>query len=121
MDQRQFKRVHFLQRVQVETGGEVLETHCLDISLRGILLVRPVDVNWKLEQQLNVLLQLSETEQISMQCSLVHIDEDVVGCACDSLDLDSMTSLRRLLELNLANPEAIHRELGELIRSNDAG
>ena len=117
MDQRKFKRVHFLQRVQVETEGKVLETHCLDISLRGVLLVRPENVNWRLEQQLRVLLQLSETESIEMRCSLVHIDEDVVGCACDSMDLDSMTTLRRLLELNMHEPEGIHRELAELIRN----
>ncbi|WP_430460201.1 PilZ domain-containing protein [Thalassolituus sp. LLYu03] len=116
MDQRQFRRVHFLQRVQVATHGEVLETHCLDISLRGVLLVRPEDVNWKLEQQLVVTLQLSESEAITMHCSLVHIDDDVVGCACDSMDLDSMTALRRLLELNMADPSAVNRELAELVR-----
>ena len=116
MDQRQFKRVHFLQRVQVATNTEVLETHCLDISLRGVLLVRPENVNWKLEQNIVVTLQLSDTESIEMRCSLVHIDDDVVGCACDSMDLDSMTALRRLLELNLADPSAVHRELAELVR-----
>jgi hypothetical protein len=116
MDQRQFKRVHFLNRVQVETNGQVLETHCLDISLRGVLLVRPESANWKFEQQIKVTLQLSETDIIEMICSLVHIDDDVVGCACDSMDLDSMTALRRLLELNLADPSAVNRELAELVR-----
>ncbi|MAY15440.1 MULTISPECIES: PilZ domain-containing protein [Oceanospirillaceae] len=120
MDSRQFKRVHFLQRVQVETDGERLETHCLDISLRGVLLVRPENVNWRLEQQLVVTLVLSPQETIEMRCSLVHIDDDVVGCACDSMDLDSMTALRRLLELNLADPQAVHRELAELVRPSPA-
>lgn len=117
MEQRQFRRVHFLQRVLAETQGKQYETHCLDISLRGILLVRPEGVNWKLEQPLKVMLTLSADEQIEMLCSLVHIDDDVVGCACDSLDIDSLTSLRRLLELNLADPLAVHRELAELVRS----
>ena len=78
MDKRHFKRVHFLRRVKVETGGQSYETHCMDISLRGVLLVRPENVNWKLEQQLTVTLELSDEEYIAMNCSLVHIDEEAV-------------------------------------------
>lgn len=118
MEQRQFHRVHFFQRVQVKTNDRVYETHCLDVSMRGLLLVRPENVDWKLEQGLHVTLTLSEDQVIEMDCSLVHIDEDFVGCVCDSLDLDSMIVLRRLLEMNLVDPKAINRELAELIRSN---
>ncbi len=118
MEQRQFQRVHFFQRVQVKTNDHVYETHCLDVSMRGLLLVRPENVDWKLEQRLHVTLTLTEDQIIEMDCSLVHIDEDFVGCVCDSLDLDSMIVLRRLLELNLVDPKAINRELAELIRSN---
>lgn len=117
MEQRQFQRVHFFKRAHITTHDQRLETHCLDISLRGILLVRPENVKWHLEQQLLVTLLLSEDETIEMSCSLVHIDDDVVGCACDSLDLDSMTTLRRVLEYNLKNPNDVNRELAELIRS----
>jgi len=118
MEQRQFQRVHFFKRVQVTANGEQQETHCLDISLRGILLVRPEATDWHLEQQVRVTLVLSEEQSIDMECSVVHIDDDVVGCACDSLDLDSMTTLRRLLEMNLQNPQEVNRELAELIRNN---
>lgn len=117
MNKRQFQRVHFLSRVLVETQGQSYETHCLDISLRGVLLVRPEDVNWHLEQRINVTLVLSPMEIIEMQCSLVHIDEDFVGCVCDSLDLESLTALRRLLQMNMADADALNRELGELIRT----
>ena len=41
MEQRKAKRVHLFQRVQVNDGEQKLETFCLDISLRGILLVLP--------------------------------------------------------------------------------
>lgn len=118
MEQRQFTRVHFFQRVHVTANDQRLETHCLDISLRGILLVRPEGVNWPLEQRVRVSLVLSENETINMECSLVHIDDDVVGCACDSMDLDSMTTLRRLLEYNLEEKAKMDRELGELIRNH---
>jgi len=118
MNQRQFQRVHFFQRVRVNDGVQTLDTHCLDISLRGILLVLPEAVSWSLEQRVEVVLQLSPQENIVMECSVVHLDDDVVGCACDSFDLDSLTALRRLLEYNLQNPDQVNRELGELIRAH---
>ena len=79
MEQRQFKRVHFFQRVQVESEGKILETYCLDVSLRGILLVLPEHVTWRLEQPLKVTLGLADGENIIiMNCFLVHLDDDVV-------------------------------------------
>tara|TARA_B100001059_G_scaffold37430_1_gene30306 strand:+ start:249 stop:608 length:360 start_codon:yes stop_codon:yes gene_type:complete len=117
MEQRQFKRVHFFQRVQVESEGKILETYCLDVSLRGILLVLPEHVTWRLEQPLKVTLGLADGENIIMNCFLVHLDEDVVGCACDSMDIDNLTALRRLLEENLEIPSHANRELSELIRT----
>jgi hypothetical protein len=54
-----------------------------------------------------------------MNCSLVHIDDDVVGCACDSMDLESQQVLRGILETSLEVPSQINRELSELISSSD--
>jgi len=35
---------------------------------------------------------------------------------CDEIDLDSITALRRLIELNAADPALLERELGALVR-----
>lgn len=117
MEQRHFKRVHFLQGVEVEFQGQTLQTHCLDISMRGMLLVMPDQVVWSTGDELIVTLQLAPDEAIVMECAVVHVDEGVVGCLCNKTDIDSFTSLRRLLELNLANPQEVNRELAELIRT----
>ena len=117
MNQRRFTRVPFLQRATIEIGGERMEVQCLDISARGVLLVRPPESDWALEQHIRVTLVLGEREQIIMECSVAHIDSEVVGCACDSLDLESMIVLRRVLELNLPESTSFHRELAELIRT----
>ncbi|ASP38868.1 hypothetical protein CHH28_09315 [Bacterioplanes sanyensis] len=116
MEKRHFQRVNFLQPVQVCCRGQVSETHCLDISLKGILLARPAEADWQHGDELQITLALSELESIDMHCTLVHSHDDVVGCECTSLDLDSMTALRRLLELNLQDPEEVHRELSELVK-----
>lgn len=116
MEQRRFKRISFLQKVEVKIAGQYYETHCIDISLRGILLVLPTSAQWQAGQELDVRITLTPEEVIDMHCTLMHLDEDVAGCKCDSLDIDSLTSLRRLLELNLANPQEMNRELADLLR-----
>ena len=121
MNQRRYTRVPFLRRAQVEIRGRTMEVQCLDLSLRGVLLVRPVDEDWRLEEHIRFTLTLGERDQIEMDCSVAHIDDDVVGCACDSLALESLTLLRRILELNLPDPGQIQRELAELIREDQVG
>jgi len=115
MEQRQAKRVHLFQRVQVDDGEQQLETFCLDISMRGMLLVIPENVSWQLEQSVKITLTLEDGGVIEMDCSLVHFDEDVVGCACDSMDLESQETLRGVLESSLEVPSQVNRELAELI------
>lgn len=118
MEKRHFQRVNFLQPVQVRHGESVTETHCLDISLKGILLACPDGCDWHKGDELCITLVLSELESIDMHCTLVHSHDGVIGCECTMLDLDSMTALRRLLELNLQDPEEVHRELAELVKAD---
>lgn len=118
MNQRRFTRVPFLRRAQLETRGQRLDVQCLDLSARGVLIVRPDEVDWKLEQQVRIILSLGEREQIDMDCSVAHVDGDVVGLACDSIGLESFTLLRRVLELNLPDSAHVQKELAELIRQD---
>jgi hypothetical protein len=42
-----------------------------------------------------------------------------VGLRCDRLDVDSMSHLRRLVELNLGDPALLERDLQSLIAAGD--
>jgi len=44
-----------------------------------------------------------------------HIEENHIGLKCHSIDIDSITHLKRLVELNLADETLLHRELETLI------
>ncbi|MDF1764173.1 MAG: PilZ domain-containing protein [Oleibacter sp.] len=128
-EQRQAKRVHLFKRVQVQDNEQSLETFCLDISMRGILLVLPENVQWQLEQALTVTLTLDDaptdsgnhSDTIVMKVSLVHIDDDVVGCACDAMDIEGQEALRHVLETSLEVPSQMNRELADLITSANDG
>ncbi len=114
MEQRKAKRVHLFQRVQVNDGEQKLETFCLDISLRGILLVLPENVEWGEGQSLKVDLTTEDGGHIHMETTLVHLDEDFVGCDCEAMSPDSEATLRRVLETNLIVPSQMNRGLDEL-------
>ena len=60
---------------------------------------------------------LAETEDcISMTAGIAHVDGNRAGLLCRSIDLDSVTHLRRLIELQLGDPALLERDLAELIQ-----
>jgi hypothetical protein len=50
-----------------------------------------------------------------MQTRVAHVEGPQAGLLCISIDIDSVTHLRRLLELNLGDPALLERELSALI------
>ena len=119
-DKRKFKRIHFVDSVLVTSenldGSEITswQTQCLDISMRGILLERPKDMPAAAGSPYEVELMLAEDVVIIMPCTVVHAEGDHLGMRIEMMSIDSLTNLRRLLELNLADSEEIERELNAL-------
>ena len=44
--------------------------------------------------------------------------ENRVGIHCESIDVDSMTHLRRLVEYNLGDVELVNRDFDELVHNH---
>lgn len=58
---------------------------------------------------------------IAMAGELAHVEGDHAGVLCRSIDIESITHLRRLIEVNLGDPAASERELKALIATaNDS-
>lgn len=58
---------------------------------------------------------------IAMAGELAHVEGGHAGVLCRSIDLESITHLRRLIEVNLGDPMASERELKALIAAARAG
>ncbi len=120
-EHRQFRRIEFVDAVQVVsddvdgTDQHSWQARCIDISMRGMLLEVPEKFICSIGTPCEVQLMLSEDIIIEMPCTLVHIEGQRAGFRAETMSLDSMTNLRRLLELNLANNEEVERELAVLI------
>lgn len=56
---------------------------------------------------------------IRMEISLAWARDGLLGFECQHIDLDSISHLRRLVELNLGDEELLERELALLVSAHD--
>lgn len=114
-ERRHFVRVGFDAPALLVTGMGSFTVHVLDLSLRGAL-VRVPDhalLSHKMQGQLTLPLAMAGQE-ITMKVELAYAEGTKLGLLCRSMDLDSMTHLRRLIELQLGDPALLERDLSEL-------
>jgi hypothetical protein len=83
----------------------------VDLSLKGCLLefAEPSSIPKGMLNTLNITL--GDDVSIIMDISAVHDKGNHIGFICQHIDIDSITNLRRLVELNLGNSEMLEREL----------
>lgn len=115
-DRRRFSRIPFDAPVSLHQDHWQTQAQLLDISLRGLLIEQPQ--NWSeadSNQPLQVVVNLSNLEQIHMDARAVFAREGLIGLECQHIDLDSISHLKRLIMLNLGNAELAERELTALV------
>ncbi len=114
-ERRRFSRVDFTAQVALTQGSLTCAAELIDISLKGLLLRIPADTPLDPGQPLQASVYLAADLPITMNASIVHHAGEQLGLTCDLIDIESMSHLRRLIELNLGDPAAAERELHELI------
>ena len=97
------------------SGNEEWSAELIDISLKGALISRPTGFSSPLEAPCRLNLELSDgAVQINMEGAIAHLEVDHVGFRCEHIGLESVSHLKRLLELNLGDEALLERELTEL-------
>lgn len=117
-ERRQFARVAFASGAELITTQSMLHCQVIDISLKGVLLQLPDAAAPQAGMPCLVKLPLGDAKGnlvIAMAGELAHVEKGHAGVLCRSIDLESITHLRRLIEVNLADPAASERELKALI------
>jgi len=111
--ERSFHRIHFDCLVKFEVGDSRLDCELVDISLRGALIHNCTGATADIDTPCKLTLSLDKSHeiQIIMQGYIIHKNENRIGIHCQSIDLDSITHLRKLVEVNLASPELLEREI----------
>lgn len=116
-DKRHFHRVAYDTRVTLSAGDSLWSGRVQDISLKGCLV--KLDRYWPVEAErsYHLSIHLSPVLVIEMDAVLAHQEGVLVGFRCKRIDLDSITELRRLVELNLGDASLLDRDLHALIHA----
>ncbi len=116
-NRRQFTRVLFSIPAKVKIDNITYPVSILDISLNGAL-VTTMESQQPLKGKLGVLhFFLSDNvSEVTMDFTVVHIEDNETGLQCNAIDIDSISHLRRLIELNLGDSNQLNKELSQLSR-----
>ena len=111
-ERRHFHRIIFDTPVTISVDGRQFAAQLKDISLKGALVSKPNDWSQDTGAESTLDIQLAGLEQpITMQTNVAHVDQDTIGFFCHHIDMESITQLRRLIELNLGESELLERDL----------
>jgi len=118
-NRRQFTRILFSIKAEIAIEDNIYHVSIHDISLNGAL-VTAIESEQPLKGKVGTLhFLLSDNEsEVNMNIAVVHEEENETGLQCNAIDIDSVTHLRRLVELNLGNSEQLNKELSQLSRIN---
>jgi len=115
-DKRRFHRIFYHADALLSDGAQSWPCIIIDLSLKGCLL--RFDSHWQEKpEQLYVLSwPLTDAVEISMTLKLAHINPQQpgykeAGFQCEYIDIDSISQLRRLVELNLGDCTLLERDL----------
>lgn len=113
-EHRNFWRIVFHSPATFTAASGTRQARLLDISLKGALL--DVGGGWHgaIGEPCELKLHLGIDTNISMSGTIAHVEGNHIGLRCDNIDLDSITHLRRLVELNVGDPELLEREFHAL-------
>ncbi|RZL36678.1 MAG: PilZ domain-containing protein [Rubrivivax sp.] len=127
-ERRQFARVAFAAGAELITIHTRLHCQVVDISLKGVLLQIAEGTAPPVGSPCLVKLPLGDTSDtaedgivIAIAGELTHVAGHHAGVLCRSIDLESITHLRRLIEVNLGDAAASERELKALITAARGG
>jgi c-di-GMP-binding flagellar brake protein YcgR len=114
-ERRNHQRIPFQAEIIMQSGNEEWSCNLLDISLKGMLVEPPENLDIDISKPCAIALFLGEDAAIHARVKITHVmDSGFWGLQWLHIDVDSLKHLRRLLELNLADPDLMNRELAEL-------
>ncbi|WP_428604818.1 PilZ domain-containing protein [Sedimenticola sp.] len=113
-DRRHFQRILFDAPVVVSVDDRPFQTKLIDISLNGALMESVDGFACQPGDRVTLNIRLGDEASIDMEAQISHLEGNQVGMHCLHIDMESIGHLRRLVELNLGDPELLERELSAL-------
>lgn len=117
MDKRKYTRIITSLDAKINLDNIEYEVTILDLSLNGALITSPAGIIAMCGTTGNLTLRLTLESTITFAFEVSHIENDTWGVKVKLTDIESITHLRRLIELNLGDSQILDRELINLSAS----
>jgi len=115
-ERRRFSRITFHRPAELDVDSAKASCALLDVSLKGALVEVPAGFAADLGRKCTLVIRLDGGDAvIQMEGEIVHREGALAGIRCAEIDLESISHLRRLVELNVGDDELLHRELSALV------
>ena len=113
---RVFTRIPFEADVVLALAATQHVCSLVDISLKGALVDQSQAWNASMGDPCILTITLAnEGPAIEMKGEIAHLEQGRLGMRCTEIDLESMTNLRRLVELNLGDKAILNREIQAMV------
>lgn len=120
-ESRRFSRIHFDAVVQLNIHllDDIHTARLLDISLKGALVETEKAITTFIKQRSCIMtLNLGAHDQkITMQGKVIHHEGSLVGLESLHIDIDSITNLRKLIQLNTGDEKLLETELSHMLKN----
>jgi hypothetical protein len=112
MNDRRFRRIPFEAEVRIAIDQRSWSCQLLDIAIKGALLESTVPLPLALGTVARLSLPLPGSPIVlAFEAELAHREENRFGFKFLHENLETLTHLRTLLELNTGDPEGVRSEL----------
>jgi len=112
MKSRRFRRIPFAAEVSLTVDHDYWTGELLDVAMKGALVetMVPLPISTGTRCQLRIPLP-GTTISLDFDAELVHVEDQQYGFKFISEDLETLTHLRKLIELNTGDAETTRSEL----------
>ena len=115
IERRRFSRIVYQALAVVTQGNTQVEASVKDLSLHGLLLTCPDHISLDTLNPISVQFQLPDSDvTIQLTGKITGTVQDLIRITIEHIDLDSISHIKRLVELNVGDDELLHREIEHL-------
>lgn len=119
MEKRNFSRVDFRIRAELDIDGKKFEGQVTNLSLKGLLFLSDILPEIGTKGILRIHLTNSdEFGVMEFESKVVREVSGGVGVFIEKMDLESFDHLSKIIEYNIDNPEIVKDEMVAYISKN---
>lgn len=114
-ERRRFSRIIYQVSALLEQGDLALQATIQDLSLHGLLLKAENASSLEPSRKVDVAFSFAQSEQVmQLTANIISIIDNEIRLKINNIDIDSISQLKRFIELNVGNDELLNRELEHL-------